>query len=100
MGKENTKPYDDRNELKNVVIEDYCWIALNTIILPGVTLGKGSVVAAGAVVTKYVPPFAVVAGNPATVVKYRNKKRFDQIINTPWFASHKNNSTYNPFRIS
>ncbi len=55
-----------------VTIEDDCWIASNSSILAGVTIGKGSVVAAGSVVTKNVPPFSVVAGIPATVIKSRN----------------------------
>lgn len=55
-----------------VTIEDDCWIASNTTILAGVTIGKGSVVAAGAVVTKDVPPYSVVAGSPATIIKSRN----------------------------
>jgi acetyltransferase-like isoleucine patch superfamily enzyme len=57
-----------------VVIGDRAWIAYRAIVLPGVTVGEGAVVAAGAVVTKDVPPFAVVAGNPARVVKQRNRE--------------------------
>lgn len=56
-----------------VVIEDDCWIAANSIILAGVTIGKGSVVAAGSVVTNDVPPYSVVAGVPAKVIKSRTK---------------------------
>ena len=56
-----------------VTIEDDCWIAANSIILAGVTIGKGSVIAAGSVVTKSVPPYCVVAGVPAKVIKQRNK---------------------------
>jgi maltose O-acetyltransferase len=52
-----------------VVIEDDVWVGGAAIILPGVTIGKGSTVAAGAVVTKDVPPRTVVAGNPARVIK-------------------------------
>lgn len=55
-----------------VIIEDDCWIASNSIILAGVTVGKGSVVAAGSVVTKDVAPYSIVAGNPAKVIKSRN----------------------------
>jgi len=55
----------------NVVIEDDCWIAANAIILAGVTIGKGSVVAAGSVVNEDVPAFSVVAGVPARVIKSR-----------------------------
>jgi acetyltransferase-like isoleucine patch superfamily enzyme len=54
-----------------VKIEDDCWIAANSVILAGVTIGKGSVVAAGSIVTKDVPPFSIVAGNPAKVIKNR-----------------------------
>jgi acetyltransferase-like isoleucine patch superfamily enzyme len=51
-----------------IVIEDDVWIGANCIILPGVTIGKGAVVAAGSVVTKNVPPMAVARGNPAHVI--------------------------------
>ncbi|WP_218938816.1 acyltransferase [Priestia megaterium] len=54
-----------------VIIEDRVWIGARCIILPGVTVGKGATVGAGAVVTKNVPPYTVVAGNPAKVVKYK-----------------------------
>lgn len=54
-----------------VRIEDDCWIAANTVILSGVTIGKGSVIAAGSVVNKDVPPYSVVAGVPAKVIKSR-----------------------------
>jgi acetyltransferase-like isoleucine patch superfamily enzyme len=52
-----------------VVIADNVWIGMNAVVLKGVTIGENSVVAAGAVVTKSVPPNSVVAGNPAVVVK-------------------------------
>ena len=52
-----------------VVIEDDIWIGANAVILPGVTIGHHSVVAAGAVVTKDVPPHSLVAGVPAKVIK-------------------------------
>lgn len=54
-----------------IVIEDDCWIASNSTILANVTIGRGSVVGAGSVVTKDVPPFSVVAGNPARIIKTR-----------------------------
>ena len=52
-----------------ITIEDGCWLGANVVVLPGVTIGRGSVVAAGAVVTKDVPPHTLVAGVPARVVK-------------------------------
>lgn len=54
---------------KEIHIGDDCWIGGNAIILPGVTLGRGVVVGAGSVVTKSVPAFTVVAGNPAKVLR-------------------------------
>lgn len=56
-----------------VVIGDRAWIGPNAIILHSVTIGEGAVVAAGAVVTKDVPPYAIVAGVPARVIGKRNR---------------------------
>lgn len=50
-------------------INEKVWIGMNAIILKGVTIGEGAIVGAGSVVTKDVPPWTVVAGNPARVVK-------------------------------
>ena len=57
-----------------IVIEDDCWIAANVVITAGVTIGRHSVVAAGAVVTKDIPAFSIAAGNPARVIK-----RYDEV---------------------
>lgn len=65
-------PFDQKIFLQPVVIEENAWIASHAVILPGVTVGEGAVVAAGAIVTKDVPPLAVVGGNPAKVIKYRD----------------------------
>jgi acetyltransferase-like isoleucine patch superfamily enzyme len=54
-----------------IVVEDDCWLASNSTILAGVHIGTGSIVAAGAVVTKDVPARTIVAGNPARVIKER-----------------------------
>lgn len=59
---------------KPVVIEDDVWIAARVIILPGVTIHRGAIVGAGAVVTKDVPEYAIVGGNPARIIRYRNRK--------------------------
>ena len=58
---------------KPITIKRDTWIGMNAMILKGVTVGEGAIVAAGSVVTKDVPPYTVVAGNPAVVVK--NLKR-------------------------
>jgi acetyltransferase-like isoleucine patch superfamily enzyme len=52
-----------------IIIEDLAWIGFNSIILKGVTIGKGAIVAAGSVVTKDIPEFTLVAGNPAQEIK-------------------------------
>ena len=61
------RPADDRD----VVISDDVWIGTRAIVLHGVTIGRGAVVAGGAVVTKNVPPYAIVGGVPAHVLRYR-----------------------------
>lgn len=60
-----------------VVIGPYVWICSRSIILPGVIIGEGAVVASGAVVTKDVPPYSIVAGIPAKVIGYRERKKYD-----------------------
>lgn len=61
------------DDLKEVHIGDNVWIGARVIILPGVNVGEGSVIGAGAVVSKDVPPFSVFVGNPGRVVKYRKE---------------------------
>lgn len=69
-------PYDKRFIRKVVVICENVWIGSSVIILPGVTIGEGAVVGAGAVVTKDVPKCAIVGGNPAKILKYRDKNQY------------------------
>jgi acetyltransferase-like isoleucine patch superfamily enzyme len=54
---------------REIVIEDDAWIGFGAIILKGITIGKGAIVAAGSVVTKSVPANSIVAGNPAKIIK-------------------------------
>ena len=78
----------------SIIVQDDVWIGINAIICSGVTIGQGAVIAAGAVVTKDVAPYAIVGGNPAKLIKYRfeeglrNKllnmdivKLFDKFVN-------------------
>lgn len=60
-----------------IVIDDYVWIAVDAIILPGVTLGRGAVVGAGAVVSKNVPASCVVVGNPSHILQSRRPEQLD-----------------------
>lgn len=71
---------------KGVIIEDYAWIASNTTILPGVKIGKGAVIATGAIVTKDVPPYTVVGGIPAKKIAERNKNLNYKLGTNRWFS--------------
>lgn len=77
----NKIPYDEKVLLRPVVIEDFVWIGANVTISPGVTVGEGSIIATGAVVTKDVPFCAVVGGNPAKIIKYRDQAEFIRLKN-------------------
>ena len=70
---------------KAVVIEDYVWIASRATILPGVCIGRGAVIACGAVVTKDVPPLAIVAGVPAKVIGTRKNCMEYHLGSRAWF---------------
>ena len=69
----NTPMIQQGMYFSKVVIEDDVWIGIRSIILSGVTIGKGAIVGAGAVVTKDVPPYSIVVGVPAKVIKIRKK---------------------------
>ena len=58
----------------NIVIEDDVWIGSNSVILSGVTIARGSIIGAGSIVTKDVPKYSIVGGNPAKVIKSRFKE--------------------------
>ena len=61
----------DAHSRGNIIVCDDVWIGRRAMILSGVRIGQGAVVAAGAVVTKDIPPYAIVGGVPARVLKYR-----------------------------
>lgn len=56
-----------------ITIEDDCWLGGNVVVLPGVTIGKGSVIGAGSVVNKDIPPNSLAVGNPCKVIRQINK---------------------------
>lgn len=62
-----------------ITVCDWAWIATNAIVLAGVTIGEGAVVAAGAVVTRDIAPYSVVGGNPAKVIGERKKQAFTYV---------------------
>lgn len=74
------------NPYKRVTIGNDAWIGVRTMILGGLTIGNGAVVAAGAIVTKNVPPYAVVAGVPAKVIRYRFPQEvIDRLETLQWW---------------
>lgn len=78
-----------KHKNKPIMIGEYAWIATNAIILPGVTIGRGAVIGAGAVVRENVPDYAVVTGNPSCVSKIErtHKLRYSPVLfNAPFEA--------------
>lgn len=70
----------------DVVIGNDVWIGNGSTILSGVTIGDGAVVAAGAVVVKSIPPYAIVAGNPARIIRYRfDPKTIRILLDISWW---------------
>ena len=72
-------PYDETYIYKTVIIEDNVWLGNRVIITGNVCIGEGAIVAAGSVVCKNVPPYAIVGGNPAKVIKYRDINHYNQL---------------------
>lgn len=72
-------PYDKTYVLKDVVIGRCVWFGNRVTVVGGVTIGDGAIIAAGSVVVKDVPRCAIVGGNPAKVIKYRDIEHFDRL---------------------
>ncbi len=72
-------PYDHRDVARPVEIGKNCWIGLRSIILGGIKIEDGAIVGAGSVVTKSVPKCAIVAGNPARIVGWRDKAEYERL---------------------
>lgn len=72
-------PYDHRIIRGPIVLEPYVWIGGRVTILPGVRIGSGAVVGAGSVVTQDVDALAIVAGNPARVIRHRDADQFERL---------------------
>lgn len=74
------------NEVKSVNIGNDVWIATHVIIKDGITIGDGAIIGAGAVVVKDVPPYAVVGGVPAKIIKYRFEQTvIDKLLELQWW---------------
>ena len=72
-------PYDTTFDYKTVVIEDNVWFGNRVIVTGNVTIGEGAIIAAGSVVVKDVPKCAIVGGNPAKVIKYRDIEHYEKL---------------------
>lgn len=69
----------------SIIVKDDVWIGTNSLILSGVVIGQGAIVGAGSVVTKDVPPYAVVGGNPARVLKHRYPQEIvERMLKVEW----------------
>ena len=80
-------PHDDYHSTQqgDVIIEDYVWIASRVTVLPGVRIGRGSVIASGAVVTKDIPPMSIAGGIPAKVIGVRKSELKYKLTFKPLF---------------
>ncbi len=83
----NVHDFEDK---KNVHIGADVWIGTRAIILDGISVGHGAIIGAAAVVTKNVPPYAVVVGVPAKIIKYRfNKELCEKLTESEWWKLTK-----------
>lgn len=86
-------PFDNYTYLEEVIIGRNVWIGDSAMICPGVKIGDGAVVAMGSVVSQDVPDLAVVAGNPAKIVKTRNRQRYEELdVNEKYYLYEKANN--------
>ncbi|RDU22742.1 CatB-related O-acetyltransferase [Anaerosacchariphilus polymeriproducens] len=80
--------FTDKNYavIKNTIIENDVWIGMNVCILSGIHIGTGAILGAGAVITKDVEPYAIVAGNPAKLIRYRfDESTRELLLKSKWW---------------
>jgi acetyltransferase-like isoleucine patch superfamily enzyme len=93
-------PYDEVVLMRPVRIGRCTWIGMRAIVLPGVQLGEGTVVGAGAVVTRSFPPGSIVAGNPAKVIGTRNMEVYSRCVSEGrFYFMHKNVANLDPVYV-
>lgn len=63
--------FQGKTDNQEIRIEDDCWLGARVMIMPGKTIGRGSILASGAIITKDVEPYSVMGGNPAKLIKKR-----------------------------
>ena len=70
----------------DIIIENDVWVGARSTIMSGVKISNGAVVAAGSVVTKDVPPYTIVGGNPARIIKYRfDESQIEKLLKISWW---------------
>lgn len=75
-----TLPYDNEHKRREVKIAQNVWIGANVVLVPGVKIGEGAIIGAGSVISKDVPPCAVVVSSPQRVVKYRDQEHYQKLL--------------------
>ncbi|MBY7733841.1 CatB-related O-acetyltransferase [Francisella philomiragia] len=89
ISKQSQVTFVDRNyftEFENINIGNDVWIGANVLVIDGVNIGSGAIIAAGSVVTKDVPPYAVVGGVPAKVIKFRfEEDEVEKLLKVKWW---------------
>lgn len=74
------------DESSPITVGNDVWIGARAIVLDGITIGDGAIIGAGAVVTKDIPPYAIVGGVPAKIIRYRfDKNQIDLLLNCKWW---------------
>ena len=101
--KSKTIPFDNKIDLKPVIIRDFVWIGSNVKIFPGKEIGDGAIIGMGSVITKDVPPLAIVFGNPAEIIGYRDEKHFIEckklnLFQTPKIGKDQTEEIYPYYR--
>lgn len=84
---EKLLPYDEKDFKQKVVIGKNCWIGARAVICPGVKIDDGAIVATGAIVTKSVPKGAIVGGNPAKIIGWRDLDLYNKLDSQGCFAT-------------
>ncbi len=72
-------PYDNTYIIKETIIESFAWIGDDVLFTPGVRVGEGAIIGMGSVVSKDIPPMAIVGGNPTQIIKYRDPETFKKL---------------------
>ena len=80
------EPESNRVQKGDIIIGNDVWLGMECIILGGVTIGDGVIIGARSMITKDVPPYAIIAGNPARILKYRfNENQIESLLRIKWW---------------